>query len=83
MSGDAVMARRYVWAWLAVAPALLGVVSLACMSPGQRREESLQRVAHEFNDGMRWNREDQVMRCLLPGEARLLRARAPTWATIS
>ncbi len=45
------------------------------MTPGQRREESLQRVAHEFNDGVRWGRDDQVLRCLPPDEARLMRAR--------
>jgi len=58
--------------WMAVATASLAV---ACMAPGQRREESLQRLAHEFNDGVRWNREDQVLPCLPPGEARLMRAR--------
>ncbi len=57
---------------MAVAGALLAA---ACMSPGQRREESLQRVAHEFNDGVRWNREDQVLRSLPPNEGRLMRAR--------
>lgn len=59
-------------AWLALAPALLAA---ACMTPGQRREESLQRLAHEFNDGVRWGREDAVLRCLQPEEARLMRAR--------
>jgi hypothetical protein len=34
----------------------------ACVSPVQRREESLQKVAHEFNDGVRWGRDDQGMR---------------------
>ena len=57
---------------MAVAAALLAA---ACMTPGQRREESLQRLAHEFNDGVRWNRDDQVMPCLPPTEARLMRAR--------
>ena len=51
------------------------MLAAACMSPGQRREESLQRLAHEFNDGLRWNREQQVLPCLLPGEARLMQAR--------
>jgi len=60
------------WTWMVVVAALLGA---ACMTPGQRREESLQRLAHEFNDGVRWNREDQVVPCLPPGEARLMRAR--------
>jgi hypothetical protein len=67
-----VSARKSRLAWIAVAGALLAV---ACMAPGQRREESLQRLAHEFNDGVRWNREDQVLPCLPPGEARLMRAR--------
>ena len=67
------MRRRWgLLAWLALAPTLLAT---ACMSPGQRREESLQRLAHEFNDGVRWGREDAVLRCLPPEEARLMRAR--------
>jgi hypothetical protein len=57
---------------LGLVPALLAA---ACMTPGQRREESLQRLAHEFNDGLRWGREDAVLRCLQPEDARLMRAR--------
>jgi hypothetical protein len=66
------IARMGRLAGVAVAAA---AVAAACMSPGQRREESLQRLAHEFNDGVRWNRDDQVVPCLPPGEARLMRAR--------
>ena len=68
-----VSARVSLLRWVAVAPVVLAAV--ACMSPGQRREESLQRWAHEFNDGLRWNKQDRVLRCLPPGEAQLMRAR--------
>jgi hypothetical protein len=47
----------------------------ACVAPSQRREESLMKVAHEFNDGLRWGRDDQVLRCLSREEARGLQAR--------
>jgi hypothetical protein len=67
-----VSARMSLLRWLAVAPVVL---TAACMTPGQRREESLQRLAHEFNDGLRWNQQDAVLRCLPPGEAQLMRAR--------
>jgi hypothetical protein len=45
------------------------------VAPSQRREESLIKIAREFNDGIRWGRDDQVLRCLSPGEAQLLQAR--------
>jgi hypothetical protein len=53
----------------------LGVVGASCVAPSQRREESLIKVAREFNDGIRWGRDDQVLRCLPPGEGQLLQAR--------
>ncbi len=69
----------------AVAPALLVVVALAgalalgagaaCMTPSQNRVDSLNRTAREFNDGLRWGRDDQVVGCLSADDARALRAR--------
>ena len=47
----------------------------ACITPSQRRVDSLNKTAREFNDGLRWGREDQVMSCLSPEEGRALRAR--------
>lgn len=55
--------------WLSV---VLGLgVEMACLSPGQRREESLSRVSREFNDGLRWGRYDNVTSHLSPEDARL------------
>jgi hypothetical protein len=62
---------RLVWALAAAALA----ASAGCMSPAQRREESLQKTAREFNDGLRWGRDDQVFRSLPAAEARLMQAR--------
>jgi hypothetical protein len=62
----------------AVVLALLGVFVVAgagCLPPSQRRADSLNRVAREFNDGLRWGRDDQVLSCLSADDARALRAR--------
>ena len=45
------------------------------MTPSQHRAESLSKVAREFNDGLRWGRDDQVLACLSSDDARALRAR--------
>jgi len=45
------------------------------MTPSQHRVDSLNRTAREFNDGLRWGRDDQVMSCLGPDDARALRTR--------
>jgi hypothetical protein len=52
----------------------LGLDTMGCIPPSQRRADSLTKVAREFNDGLRWGRDDQVMVCLSPDDARALRA---------
>jgi len=47
----------------------------ACALPGQRRQDALMRTAREFNDGLRWGRDDQVLACLDPVEAKALQTR--------
>lgn len=52
------------------------LASAACiMLPAQRREDSLMRTAREFNDGLRWGREEEVTSCLSPVEAKGLQTR--------
>jgi hypothetical protein len=46
-----------------------------CVTPSQHRVDSLNRSAREFNDGLRWGRDDQVLSCLGPEDAKALRAR--------
>jgi hypothetical protein len=53
----------------------LALLAAACMAPSQRRAESLTKVAREFNDGLRWGRDEQVLACLSADDARALRAR--------
>ena len=50
-------------------------LAAGCVAPSQNRAESLNRVAREFNDGLRWGRDDQVLACLSSDDARALRAR--------
>jgi hypothetical protein len=54
---------------------LAAAAAAACITPSQRRVDSLSKTAREFNDGLRWGRDDQVVSCLSPEEARALRAR--------
>jgi hypothetical protein len=51
------------------------VLCAACVAPSQRREESLLKTAREFNDGLRWGRDDQVAACLTAVEAQSLQTR--------
>jgi hypothetical protein len=46
------------------------------MTPGQRREDTLMREAHEFNDDIRWGRYEQLHLSLPPDEAALMMSRA-------
>lgn len=41
---------------------LLALVALTagCITPAQNRRDSLVRVVHEYNDGLRWKRYDRV-----------------------
>jgi len=48
----------------------LGLAS-SCLSPAQRRQETLSRVSREFTDGLRWGRYDRVTPYLSPEDARL------------
>jgi hypothetical protein len=56
-----------------VAAALLAI---ACMTPTQRREDTLIREARTFNDDLRWARYDQLSASLPREEAQLFMARA-------
>ena len=51
------------------------VLCAACVGTSQRREDSLMKIAREFNDGLRWGRDEDVLRCLTPTEAHYLQAR--------
>ena len=44
--------------------ALALALCASCVGPAQRREDSLMKIAREFNDGLRWGRDDQVYRYL-------------------
>jgi hypothetical protein len=46
-----------------------------CMTPSQRRADALTRSAHEFNNGLRWGRDQDVFPFLSPADARSLQAR--------
>jgi hypothetical protein len=68
-------------ALLAVFASLAGLLAgaaLGCFTPAQRREDSLVRVAREFNDGVRWRRNQDVVAHLTAeeGERFVARARA-------
>jgi hypothetical protein len=68
-------------AWLVVVVACLASLAGApsgCFTPAQRREDSLVRVAREFNDGIRWRRNQDVVAHLTAeeGERFVARARA-------
>jgi hypothetical protein len=54
---------------LAVAPAG------ACVTPAQNRQDSLVRIAHEYNDGLRWGRYQDVTAHLATDEAQKFLAR--------
>ncbi len=48
----------------------------ACLTPTQRREESLVREARMFNDDLRWGRYEQLVLSLPREDAQLMLARA-------
>jgi hypothetical protein len=50
-------------------------LGLGCISPAQNRQDALFRIAHEYNDGLRWGRYDQVTPHLASGEAARFLAR--------
>lgn len=53
---------------LAVVPIVLLAVP-ACVTPSQNRREALVRIAHQYNDGLRWGRYQDVVAHLAPEEA--------------
>jgi hypothetical protein len=53
----------------------LAAAGAGCMPPSQRRADSLTRTAREFNDGLRWGRDQEVFPCLSPADMRSLQAR--------
>lgn len=53
----------------------VAALALACLSPTQRREESLVREARTFNDDLRWGRYEQLSTSLPREEAELFLAR--------
>jgi hypothetical protein len=57
--------------------AFLALFLTGCLvTPVQRREDTLVREAHEFNDDIRWGRYEQLHLSLPPEEAALLSSRA-------
>ena len=57
---------------------LIATLALAgCLvTPVQRREDTLVREAHEFNDDLRWGRYEQLHLSLPPEDAALMSSRA-------
>jgi hypothetical protein len=56
---------------------LLALAVAGCMvTPVQRREDTLVREAHEFNDDIRWGRYEQLHLSMPPEEAALISSRA-------
>jgi hypothetical protein len=55
---------------------LLVLLGTGCMTPTQRREDTLIREARTFNDDLRWARYEQLSASLPPDEARLFLERA-------
>jgi hypothetical protein len=62
---------------LGAAARILGGLALcaSCIAPAQRRQDSLLKTAREFNDGLRWGRDDGVTSCLTAVEAHNLQMR--------
>lgn len=57
------------------AAALAVLLGAACLTPTQRREETLVREARMFNDDLRWGRYEQLTASLPREEAQALLAR--------
>jgi len=71
------MSRAFAGWWLWALALSLGAGSAAsCISPAHNRQDALFRIAHEYNDGLRWGRYDQVTSHLATGEAERFLARA-------
>jgi len=59
------------WAsWFTLAAAAIG-----CVTPTQNRQDSLVRIVHEYNDGLRWGRYQDVTAHLAADEAERFLAR--------
>lgn len=52
-----------------------GVVGIGCYTPSQSRQDGLVRIAHEYNDGLRWRRTAQIAPHLPPEDAAAFLAR--------
>ena len=48
----------------------------ACITPAQSRHDGLVRIAHEYNDGLRWRRYEQVTPHLLSEDVDVFMTRA-------
>ena len=53
----------------------LVAAGIACVTPAQNRQDSLVRIAHEYNDGLRWGRYQDVTAHLAADEAERFLAR--------
>jgi hypothetical protein len=62
----------------ALAPLALTLAGGAC-TPAQNRQDVLLRSVHEFNDALRWKKNERVMHHLSPEEGRRFAARAGTF----
>jgi hypothetical protein len=68
--------RPFLLVAVGLAGGLIGCLFIgACALPVQRREDALMRTAREFNDGIRWGRDDSVLDHLTPTEAQGLQGR--------
>lgn len=67
------MKRRFVLGALAVS---IAFGSAGCLTPAQRREDALVRMARDLNDDLRWGRWSAVAQVLPPEEARGFLSRA-------
>lgn len=55
---------------------LLGAAVAGCMTPSQNRQDALVRITHEYNNGLRWGRYQDVTAHLAADEAQRFLARA-------
>ena len=62
----------------ALLPAL--VLLVGCVTPSQNRQDALVRITHEYNDGLRWGRYQDVTPHLAADEAQRFLARTGTLA---
>jgi len=52
-----------------------GAITAGCYTPSQSRQDGLVRIAHEYNDGLRWHRTAQIAPHLPPAEVATFLAR--------